>query len=97
MLNTNTWGTGDTKKKLAVVAGGSLGDRRNEETYSKYAAGARIKQHPSRRQQQRGLRADGNDYILWRKINLKLFDLVLFLGIIDLTTLRKLRRVFLVS
>ena len=33
----------DTKKKLAVVAGGSLGDRRNEETYSKYAAGVRIK------------------------------------------------------
>jgi len=34
---------------VAVDAGGS-----NEETYSKYAAGARIKQYPSRRQQQRG-------------------------------------------
>jgi len=33
---------------LAVVAGG-----RNEETSSKYAVGARIKQLPSRRQQQR--------------------------------------------
>jgi len=39
----------ETKKTLAVVAGG-----RNEETYSKYAVGARIKQLPSRRQQQRG-------------------------------------------
>ena len=28
---------------LAVVAGGSIGERRNEETYSKCAAGARIK------------------------------------------------------
>jgi len=37
-------------KSLAVVAGG-----RNEETYSKYAEGARIKQLPSRRQQQRGV------------------------------------------
>jgi len=33
---------------LAVAAGG-----RNEETSSKYAVGARIKQVPSRRQQQR--------------------------------------------
>jgi len=41
-------------KSLAVVGGGSLGDRRNEETYSKYATGVRIKKHPSRRQQQRG-------------------------------------------
>jgi len=114
-------------KSLAVDAGG-----RNEETYSKYAAGARIKQRPSRRQQQRGAQnewlagyrsqsrqlrrvfygpilvgltalsapygrsktvqteaetadsggADGNAYILWRKINLKWFDCVLFMGII---------------
>ncbi|MHC4397113.1 MAG: hypothetical protein ACYS1A_15850 [Planctomycetota bacterium] len=49
---------------LAVDAGG-----RNEETSSKYAAGVRIKQVPSRRQQQRGVGAAGNDYILWRKIN----------------------------
>jgi len=35
-------------KSLAVGAGG-----RNEETFSKYAAGALIKQVPSRRQQQR--------------------------------------------
>ena len=48
------------------------------------------------RQQKRGVGAVGNEYILWRKINLKLFDLVLFLGIIDLTTLRRFRRVFLV-
>jgi hypothetical protein len=34
-------------RMLAVDAGG-----RNEETYSKYAVGARIKQVPSRRQQQ---------------------------------------------
>ena len=47
-LNADIWQVVD------VVAGGSLGDRRNEETYSKYAVGARIKQHPSRRQQQRG-------------------------------------------
>ncbi|MHC4397387.1 MAG: hypothetical protein ACYS1A_17240 [Planctomycetota bacterium] len=39
---------------VAVVAGG-----RDEETYSKYAVGARIKQVPSRRQQQRGVGADG--------------------------------------
>jgi hypothetical protein len=44
----NTKDTEDTKKKLAVVGGG-----RNEETYSKYAAGVRIKQLPSRRQQRR--------------------------------------------
>ncbi|MHC4397347.1 MAG: hypothetical protein ACYS1A_17040 [Planctomycetota bacterium] len=43
-------------KSLVVDAGG-----RNEETSSKYAAGARIKQVPSRRQQQRGVGADGND------------------------------------
>jgi len=50
LFNTNTLGTGltmDTKKKLAGVGGG-----RNEETTSKYAVGARIKQLPSRRQQQ---------------------------------------------
>jgi len=34
-------------KSLAVDAGGSLGDRRNEETSSKYAVGARIKKIPS--------------------------------------------------
>ena len=39
----NTKLTEDTKTTLAVVGGGSLGDRRNEETYSKYAVGARIK------------------------------------------------------
>jgi len=43
-------------KYLAVVAGG-----RNEETYSKYAVGERIKQVPSRRQRQRGVGADGKD------------------------------------
>jgi hypothetical protein len=36
---------------LAVVAGGPLRGRHHEETTSKCAAGARIKQVPSRRQQ----------------------------------------------
>jgi len=71
MLKWGRWGKGErlkekgkreklgVTKSLAVVAGG-----RNEETYSKYAVGARIKQLPSRRQQQRGV-GGGWEWIYW--------------------------------